>query len=718
MGTISADKLYYLWFDKQNNKHDFTGPQAGGKTATAAYPAPTQRGLVSLWGTQLQFATVGSTVCLVIPSSPQHCAASLASLSDERLSVLREQNDLMVKGNSNSSFITVFKAYGDYWTGILQVGKSTNVSGQNREIGRAFDAFANRYKYIYSSSVKKQIEDDIFTPYLAYFSKQSIPSNECYVATDGVFDCMTAMYVVRGMYSFIKLANENRLQTSYDIPSYTTLTRAIIARIIDRYGKAVENYPDIITNYNGAMQIMANIGEDVYLGGNAQSLLTTYHAKMKEIMFTFPSWQWNKDLHIAQNNKADSFLCRNQLAFGSWPHNPPRNYPDRDEYCTKLTTENDKSQVWNQRLGYHYLIVEGLTNWVALLRKTGLYPDDRAFIEDVLPSTISWIYQISRDDGCVYNNWPLTTCTYTYNGNTYTICPLANQGKCGEIRGYALHALSLAFLGMNSVEANFPYFTSYPLDAHGNIISQPNLSLSQVVTRMRKIWEEVKKQPGNDKYHFFVGSNMLTELSFQKNIHIYSPSYAPPTGHLPLFTPTPTSKITSTPTVTPKITPTEVPSSAPTPVPTVPGGFGGLLPPQLVDEKNTPTPLSLANNNTSAIIPEPEMTDEFPETTSQIEEITPETTLPENLEVSSGPTPKPKNNIFLLLFGISSVCVIGGATAYILQKKGIIHLPFFTKHEEQTIPPQPPIEQTQEMNPPITDQSQPPVTQDNLSSKP
>jgi flagellar basal body-associated protein FliL len=173
-------------------------------------------------------------------------------------------------------------------------------------------------------------------------------------------------------------------------------------------------------------------------------------------------------------------------------------------------------------------------------------------------------------------------------------------------------------------------------------------------------------------------------------------------GSVTITSPTNTS---GSPTPSSIITPTEVPSyaptpspltppaggssptpfSSPTPVPTVPGGFGDLFPLEPVDaQKNPPTPLSLARSNTSTIIPEP-----------------------------SVPTTKPKNTIFLLLFGIAFVCVVGGATTYILQKKGIIHLPFFIKHEEQTIPPQPPIEQTQEVNPPVTDQTPtPPPTEE------
>jgi hypothetical protein len=85
---------------------------------------------------------------------------------------------------------------------------------------------------------------------------------------------------------------------------------------------------------------------------------------------------------------------------------------------------------------------------------------------------------------------------------------------------------------MNSVDAYFPYFISYPLDTTGKVVSQRTLSLSKVVVRMRGIWEREKKQLDNEKYQFFIGSNLLTELSFQKNISIYSPAYAPPTCHL------------------------------------------------------------------------------------------------------------------------------------------------------------------------------------------
>jgi hypothetical protein len=190
--------------------------------------------------------------------------------------------------------------------------------------------------------------------------------------------------------------------------------------------------------------------------------------------------------------------------------------------------------------------------------------------------------------------------------------------------------------------------------------------------------------------------------------------------------PTPSSKITNTPTATSKITPTNIPSSSPTPSPLaissptpfssptpVPtddlGGFGGLITPEPEDvQENTPTPLSLALGTTPTVIPGFEMTDEFPEMTAPLEEITPETTFPENFEVSSGPPTKPKKNIPLIVFSLFCIGVLGGALAFFLHKKFGYNLPFFKKHPDQTTPPQIPLDQTQEVNPPITDQSQPP----------
>jgi hypothetical protein len=332
------------------------------------------------------------------------------------------------------------------------------------------------------------------------------------------------------------------------------------------------------------MQYMTALGIQSYFNSAvSKQKLLTYYAQMYERMFsTTIKWQWDQVNHIAQNSKTQSTICGYQLGFGSWPHNPPGSY--------SCPTFLDNHSVLNQLPAYHWLIIEGLRHWSTLLKQFSLYSDTtQRLLQDVFPATISWIYQMSKDNGCVFNEWPIT---------------IDLERGCGG-KLYAIKGLATALLALDNPSEHFPYYQNYPVDDNGRPLSQKTLTFDMLITRMRKIWASIKKPDTTARYDMTVQEcGLLPQLSFIKNIHIYSPSYAPPTGHLPLFTPTPTARPSvsptpiRTPTATGIPTATPAPSRSPTPTQRPTGSLTPTTQPSISPTPiRTPTPTGQPNGS-------------------------------------------------------------------------------------------------------------------------
>jgi hypothetical protein len=466
IGTIVAGERYFVVKDAAGRTSATGRHRSFNAARSFAFAVPATAD-ASLWGIAVVFVTDPRGGACLSRAGSSSCMFELLPTSVEESALLSRSQTAMARAFALSwSFDAITTVYASYtWADAKHPAYQ-----RTRALAEALRYLAEAHPFIVDAQLSERVLVDMRRLAEALRAQHdATASATCGARSDfallyGFQECMTAHFVSKALTAY--------LEVFVGEPAVTAV-RDRIDQLYSSYADRIAKTPNANYNYNNRAMALSIVSRMV---ARRLPLATTDRATLLALhRNTYVGLHEARmfDERAAHPIAASGQPCTASLGFGSWPHGEPTGIDCAQPYS------------FNQYVGYHLLIVDGLTDYQRVLRKHELCMDP-AFaiagantcdqIDYLLLGAASWLRNITEDNGCILSGWPVP-------GD-----PTVDRERAGTALCFAssvgLRAWGTILQALGNAESRFPYFAEFPY-ANGTLRSSARrLSFAELSAAM------------------------------------------------------------------------------------------------------------------------------------------------------------------------------------------------------------------------------------------